>query len=365
MAEGGIRRSQLKTGSDPIFSTLYRNHSQASRNNVERASLEVCNIMTRLGYGEIRRRRSEKAREFAMSTNIRANEFTTITSGYKAEGLSCIFESDLDTLIVMKRILCVEAGTDLETIPCDTHVFIMRTREYPGHCRLIHERQPSRVNEVIYNALCDDKNGDTLLSSALFLHEFSSDRVKRPGVINYEVAGPSTPHSTLGLFFFDEVVALCCHCPSILNVWATRSRHWPSPSIVQKVESLGAYVTPIGFKGSEYKHLEWRICFNAGETEIVNNLNETQAKVYVMLKMILNDVLKPNNKETSYVLKNIIFWQAERNPQTLFTARSLLYWLHDGLRELQTVIAQKQLSYNMIPERNLIASCSMDDALHG
>ncbi|KAH3733598.1 hypothetical protein DPMN_040029 [Dreissena polymorpha] len=62
------------------------------------------------------------------------------------------------------------------------------------------------------------------------------------------------------------------------------------------VVSLGAYLTPVGFKGSACKHMEWRICFNTGEAELVNNLNDTQAKAYVMPKMILKDVLKPTNK---------------------------------------------------------------------
>ncbi|KAH3798579.1 hypothetical protein DPMN_152179 [Dreissena polymorpha] len=128
--------------------------------------------------------------------------------------------------------------------------------------------------------------------------------------------------------------------------------------IVQKVVSLGAYVTPTGFKESENKHIEWRICFNSGETELMNNLNDTQAKVYVLLKWILKEIIKPTNKEiTSYVLKNIILWQAENTPQTEFHSRSILHWLHDGLRGLRTAIEKKQLNYYIIPERNLMEAC--------
>ncbi|KAH3733563.1 hypothetical protein DPMN_039992 [Dreissena polymorpha] len=89
---------------------------------------------------------------------------------------------------------------------------------------------------------------------------------------------------------FDNVYAIRCNCPSILQRWAVRPRHWPSSVIVQKVVSLRAYVTPVGFRGSQYKDNEWRICFNDGESEIVNNLNDIQAKVYVLLKMIVKDV---------------------------------------------------------------------------
>ncbi|KAH3733813.1 hypothetical protein DPMN_040248 [Dreissena polymorpha] len=80
--------------------------------------------------------------------------------------------------------------------------------------------------------------------------------------------------------------------------------------------------------------------------------------------MILKDVLKPQNKEiSSYILKNIVLWQGERNPQTQFHPCSLLHWLHDGLTELRTAIAKQHLQYYMIPERNLMEACGMTDVL--
>ncbi|KAH3733859.1 hypothetical protein DPMN_040296 [Dreissena polymorpha] len=91
--------------------------------------------------------------------------------------------------------------------------------------------------------------------------------------------------------------------------------------------------------------MEWGIFFNTGEAELVQNLNGTQAKVYVVLKMIIREILKPTKKEiTSYVLKNIISWKAENIPQTKFPAQSLLHWVHDGLRELRMAIEKKTTS---------------------
>ncbi|KAH3850406.1 hypothetical protein DPMN_092817 [Dreissena polymorpha] len=89
------------------------------------------------------------------------------------------------------------------------------------------------------------------------------------------------------------VYALRCQCPGILQRWAQRSRLWPPTDVVKKVVSLGSVVTPIAFKGSEFQYLEWRICFNMGETELVHNLNAIQIQVYVILKMIAKEVLKP------------------------------------------------------------------------
>ncbi|XP_052238680.1 uncharacterized protein LOC127849985, partial [Dreissena polymorpha] len=181
-------------------------------------------------------------------------------------------------------------------------------------------------------------------------------------IVEHEPAGPSRPVTLEGVLHVDRVAALRCHCPSILQRWAARPRHWPSPVIVRKVVSLGAFLTPVGFKDSQYKDIEWRICFNTGEAELVNNLNGTQAHVHVMLKMILKDVLRPRKKEvTSYVIKNIVLWQAERNPQNSFDTRSFFHWLQNGLRELKNAIVTQQLSYYMIPERNLMAACGLQD----
>ncbi|KAH3773697.1 hypothetical protein DPMN_175065 [Dreissena polymorpha] len=324
--------------------------------------------MNRLGYGEeIRRWRAKNYRENDRLSNARFTNVIRITAGSKAEGLTCRFESDWDVLNVLNNVLCVETGINLHTIPDDMEVYRMDTSVYPGHCRLFLMRQAHRYYTVIHNALCDNGKGDVLLSSGLVLDEISTILRKYPqypqvGNVQHERAGPSIPLSFLGVLHIDRVTSLRCHCPSILQRWASRHRHWPSPGVVLKVVSLGAYLTPVGYKGSEYKHMEWRLCFNTGETELVNNLNDTQAKVYVLLKMILKNVLKPRKKEiTSYVMKNIVLWQAESNPQNKFDAESLFHWLHDGIRELGTAIATQKLSYYMVPERNLMAASGLQD----
>ncbi|KAH3733079.1 hypothetical protein DPMN_039503 [Dreissena polymorpha] len=359
MAEGGIDRATSQTESVPGHSSLYSRHSQ---NHVENMSMEICTIMTRLGYGEeMRRWRVKKYRELDRPQYIRSSTNVNITAGSKAEGLTCYFESDWDFLDVLKGVLCVEAGINLHTIPDDIDVFRMNTRVYPGHCRLLQERPAHTRFEPICNSLCDNGYGAVLLSSSLFLDECSA-LFTQSEAVDHERAGPSIPGTIEGVCHVDRVLALRCHCPSFLQRWASRTRHWPSPVIVQKVVSLGAYLTPVGFKGSEYKHMEWRMCFNTGETELVNNLNSTQTQVYVMLKMILKDVLKPCKKEvTSYVIKNIVLWQAENNPHHNFYKRSFLYWLHDGLSDLKTAIVTQQLAYYMIPERNLMAASGLQD----
>ncbi|KAH3850352.1 uncharacterized protein LOC127874473 [Dreissena polymorpha] len=364
MAEGRIDRTMSDTGRLSIHNSMY---SSNSRTSFEGVSVEVSNIMTMLGYGEeIRRRRVQKYRELDMRWNERMDLFTIITAGSKAEGLTSWVESDYDMLYVPKSTLCVEAGVDLHSIPDYMEVYRMDTDVYPGHCRMLLER--TYPQSLLKSALCDDEKGNTLLSSALVLDTLCSalvlDMLSKMKFerVPLERAGPSLPLSVGQDLNFDIVFAIRCQCPGIMQRWTERPRHWPPPDVVQKVVSLGSLVTPVGFKGSANKNLEWRMCFNMGETELVSNLNGPQAKLYVILKMIVKEVLKPTNKEiTSYVLKNIIFWQAESNSPAMFQESNLIHMLHDALGTLRTVISSTQLPYYMIPERNLMAACGLKD----
>ncbi|KAH3734097.1 hypothetical protein DPMN_040537 [Dreissena polymorpha] len=360
MTDGGTDSSLSATGMSPIHSSLYSQHDQ---NYVEGVSVEVCHIMTLLGYGEeIRRRRIEKFRECDMLWNAESINRHLITVGSKAEGLTSLRESDYDQLHVLNKVLCVETGVDINIIPDDIEVCRMDTRDvYPGHCKMLP--LPERLNytrtNVFNNVVCRDEQGNNMISSGLFLDKMSKFRGE--GVGPLKRAGPSLPRWDDKGLKFDQVFAVNCLCPSILQRWAQRVRLWPPAEVVQKVVSLGSVVTPVGFKGSKNNEFEWRICFNMGETELVHNLNITQAKVYVILKMIVKEVLKPNNKEiTTFVMKNIILWQAERNPPSLFQEKkNLIYWLHDALGKLLTAISSTQLSYYMIPERNLMEACGL------
>ncbi|XP_052267813.1 uncharacterized protein LOC127869346 isoform X3 [Dreissena polymorpha] len=361
MAEGGSWHDKSDHERIPCVSGLLSRHSQVQ---CENASLEMCTLMNCLGYGPpIRQARRDAYRDSDRLLNARGTDIVTqITTGSKAEGLTCVFESDCDMMFVVEGIMCLENGVDSDKLPRETTVFTLNTGVcYHGHSRLnLLERRGDIIPSIICDALCEDENGRVLLSSALFVDVFK-DRTSAPNEIRHERAGPSMPSSS-GPFHTDNVLSLRCHCPVILSRWAERTRHWPSPDIVRKVVTMGSFVTPVGFKGSEYHHVEWRICFNTGENELMSSLNNTQVYIYVLLKMVVKDVLKPVKKEiTSYTVKNIVLWLAENNPQAQFNESSLFYWLREGLEKLRTAILKIELPYYMIPERNLMAACGLDE----
>ncbi|KAH3874570.1 uncharacterized protein LOC127869249 [Dreissena polymorpha] len=357
MAEGGIRHYTEWTPR-PI---------RRSRYEYEDESKETSTIMDLLGYGPaIRQKRKDVYQWRDRLYNRYFNNFIDydpmVTAGSKAEGLTCVYESDIDVIHVLPYTVCLEDGFNESTIPDHFIVLMMNTQGCnSGYCKPLLLRPDTGIYPAIYDSICDDGYGNSILSSKRFVEFFKTVHPLSPFVHNSPIAGPSIPLS-LGPYRVDNIRAIHCNCPVILQKWASRTRHWPPPSIVEKVIAMRAFVTPIGCKGSVYNHLEWRICFNTSETELVNNLNDTQIKVYVILKMIVNDVLKPQKKEiTSYTLKNIVLWLAENNPQALFHAGSLFHWLHEGLDLLRTALSLRELPYYMIPERNLMAERELDD----
>ncbi|KAH3734292.1 hypothetical protein DPMN_040731 [Dreissena polymorpha] len=75
-------------------------------------------------------------------------------------------------------------------------------------------------------------------------------------------------------------------------------------------------------------------------------------------------MLNPKKNEiASYMLKNIIVLKAESNIPAMFQDRNLINWLHDALGTLGTVILSTQLPYNMIPERNVMAACRLQETV--
>ncbi|KAH3740091.1 hypothetical protein DPMN_046786 [Dreissena polymorpha] len=355
MAEGGVRH----------YTEWTPRLINRSRYEYEDESKETNTIMNLLGYGPvIRQKRIEAWKEFDRLQNAHNNKNNTgwwITAGSKSEGLTCFLESDRDSLHVLPFTVCVEDGFDTRTLPFYINVFKMDMQSCnAGYCRLLVERICPSLPWVIIHSATNDEHGSILMNSTYFVEYYREHYRWSDSTVKHARAGPSVPYSD-GPVRHDLVGAFHCNCLIILQKWASRARHWPPPEIVEKVIAMGAFVTPIGFKWSEYNDIEWRICFNTAETELVNNLNDTQVKIYVIMKMIVNDVLKPQAKEvTSYILKNIVLWLAENNPQTLFHSGSLLHWLHEGLDVLRTAISVRQLPYYMIPERNLMAEREFD-----
>lgn len=234
----------------------------------EQASVETCYVMKLLGYGyHMRQARRDACTHMDNMFSV-WGMVSWKTIGVKADGLTFFLNREWDQMYVLGVVMCSEHSLNVDLLRRDTTVFRLITSVcYPGYCRLLLERHSRMIHPFVRNVLCDDGYGRAFLSSGLFVNEGS--RVEHaPNVVFHVYAGPAVPLSYFGEFVIDIVYSLPCRCPSILTKWAGRPRHWPSCDTVRNVVALGAYVIPAGFKWSEYRHLEWKICFSTGRISL-------------------------------------------------------------------------------------------------
>ena len=156
----------------------------------------------------------------------------------------------------------------------------------------------------------------------------------------------------------DIVPAFSYTSPDKYRNWycRTRQQRWPPQRVKETVLQLPVHVVPKGQKGSESYDQEFRICYTYAEIELMKSLNETQTKVYVLLKLLFKSVINKKFPDiiTSYVLKNVIFWISEQTPIDKFTNALLLYRFQTALKFIIQGIEEGNLPNYFIPERNLL-----------
>ena len=75
---------------------------------------------------------------------------------------------------------------------------------------------------------------------------------------------------------------------NILQTWASRrwKYDWSPLSLRQVIPNMNGNLAATGMHNSETEDLEWRYCFNEIELLIFGILNDTQVKIYNMLKLL-------------------------------------------------------------------------------
>lgn len=188
-----------------------------------------------LGYGpEQRQIRKLAYRELDLS--VPSQNFKDYTVGSKGEGITCIYESDRDVIIVNKNVVCVDALVHPSTFPSDIAIVSMETICEPGHVILLVNQPGKNTDEDMKNAVVTI--GDTQVISS---DKFMENVVERQRYFLehrdlfqvHDRAGPSAPLSRRGKFHIDMVWSLRCLCPSYLYKWYMRPRSfdWPSQDV--------------------------------------------------------------------------------------------------------------------------------------
>lgn len=290
----------------------------------------------------------------------------SVAAGSKGEGISSIYESDIDTLFLYKSVLCISSADQLpRQLPNHVTVFLANMENVPpGYTRLKLYRPLSYKtvsDALIRESLFESENGELFLSSSLLTNSLKNGLalINKDGDIFHDVTGPAIPSTRNEIYATDTVAGFTILCPQILRAWATRIRRheWPPVGVIEAVGSFSPQVVPVGAKGSERQFQEWRFCFIESELTLTHSLNGTQTKLYIVLKLIAKNILKQVTSEmSSYMMKNVTYWLSELLPLNEFTGEKLTLLVKLALLFLKTAISRRQtLPYYMIPSRDLLS----------
>lgn len=188
---------------------------------------------------------------------------------------------------------------------------------------------------------------------------------------SWSKSGPAITVTIAKYFYSQDYVRTFPYvCFKTIQQWFKRPRQfdWPPSELRTRILHMKGNIVATGRKGCQNEEIEWRLCFNEIEVLLVNSWNDTQMKLFKVLKMIKKDIIvQAGFNISSYIMKNIVFWLSESYPQSEFIPEKLFSWVIKSLRVLRKAVKGYSLPYYMIFKRNLIEErvprCQQNDLL--
>lgn len=307
-------------------------------------------MMDCIGYSQ----RMIEIRQLAFKIQIaKINEYLDgrcVLVGSKGEGISKQLETDFDYLLFLNNTTCFDDPMRLPALSDVSETIFLMRYTHPGYCVL--ECVKMGTNESVLNSLVPFQ-GKTMLSGEVLCRE----ERKIVAFNGYQTGPAITARSPQYPINADFVLTFGFDSQNALHDWQRRHRQygWPPLSTRKAISEMRGNLVAKGLKGSETESLEWRLCFGEIELLIVQAFNDTQMKLYKLLKIINTDILKMNGHSvSSYMMKNVAFWLAENNSPSMFSPNTLFSWIVEALRKLKLFVEVNYLPYYMIPGRNLL-----------
>ncbi|KAH3807678.1 uncharacterized protein LOC127834958 [Dreissena polymorpha] len=124
--------------------------------------------------------------------------------------------------------------------------------------------------------------------------------------------------------------------------WIDRIRpgHWPTKELLSEARDCMCFLVPVGHPFSKTKHIEWRLSPNLIERNLMFNLNVTQIKCYIVLKMIKKSLFNSvvDDGITSFHCKTVLFYTLERTPLHFWKEQNLAFLLKQCLHTLKRML---------------------------
>ncbi|XP_045203556.2 uncharacterized protein LOC123556706 [Mercenaria mercenaria] len=334
---------------------------------VHNVSLKLSDVLDDIGVDErtvLKRRRAYLLMESIDKTDsiLVDKIFSVYYLGSLSEGTTTTgLNSDSDRLCCFNKCNMIQDWKDWQ--PGVLNLLMIQDESVsPGYCLLQSLRAdaplPSICEHVFNECICEviffrDMTGRLFMRNSVLCDELASNLGR--GIRH----GPAFTQGG-GVIDTDTVGAL--HCKS----WPLQARQWldwqgvgqwPSVDMKRYCSNSGCFVVGVGSKGSQNEELEWRISTCFAERCLMFNLNITQIRCYVLMKMILKTYIKPHYEDTisSFMCKTVLLQLTANTQSSFWRENNLLVCLSLCLSVLYNYILNENCPHFIIPGNNLMA----------
>ncbi|XP_060564178.1 uncharacterized protein LOC132723473 [Ruditapes philippinarum] len=324
----------------------------------ENLSLMLSEVLDDIGVNErivMRRRRHSMLMETMdnITNRLTDTNMTVYYLGSQSEGTTTIgLLSDFDILVCSHDYNIIQDWSEWEHGKRN-YLMIQDENTTPGYCflQLLRHDVPLPATVIPDEHHITDRSGKILLKNTIFNgaiqgavdHGPSLAKQGRPGLSDTDIV-PSLPCKSLHQSASD---------------WLDRQGigRWPTQDMRRYAASTGCFVVATGSKVSVYPDLEWRISTSLAERCLMFNLNITQIRCYVLLKMILKSFLNPQDEIniSSFMCKTVLLHCIENTESSIWTENNLFICLTYCLLELHSCVQNDRCSHFIIRENNLMA----------
>jgi hypothetical protein len=314
--------------------------------------------MNRIGVSEkivMKRRRSTLLNEsiITLTQQLRGNDVNMFIFGSTSEGSTTKgLESDTDCLNSLNTFNVIQDWSEWEY---SKHNLLMIQDENvsPGYCFLQELRNDVPLPHVLKMNVYSyrDRLGKILLKNTLLNAAGNSAMRHGPAFTEQDIPG---------IYDRDLVFAFPCHLrPVQAGHWLNQHReeHWPTNDMIQYCRNMRCFVVGVGKKGNENEAFEWRISTSIAERCLMFNLNITQIRCYVLMKMILKTFITQMFPDSisSFMCKTVLLHCISFTRSDAWNENTLFCCLSFCLSTLYNCVQNEYCPHFFITHNNLMS----------
>ncbi|XP_045187785.2 uncharacterized protein LOC123545526 [Mercenaria mercenaria] len=273
--------------------------------------------------------------------------------GSQPEGTTTTgLNSDFDQVVCYTGRVIIQDMSEW-TPEADTHLMIQDEKTQPGYCRLqkLRDDAPLPVIGEYGNYYVKDTHGRVL---------YKNTNLNAFPLAGHRQGPAQSTKGQLGCIDTDTVLALPLKSlPQEVKCWLNQQvgGSLVTEDVKRYIERTNYFVVGIGNRASENEAFEWRISTTLAERCVMFNLNITQIRCYILMKIILKTYINPHYPDclSSYMCKTVLLHCIKNKHSSLWKENNFLACISHCLLTLHDCILSKICPHFIIKANNLMA----------